>query len=220
MESAYRATSRRQVPELMNTATNLLNDHDTDTDEFVVMLARLKSAKETLSMANREVTVNEQDAETEYETRLEYDDKAVTTMAKLERRIEKSKRIASIPQRIAQDHGNNEIVRQKSTVRLPKSELKHFKGDIPSFWEQFRTVVHGNKELDAITKFNYLQSVLVGKAAATISGLTPTAACYNDSIEMLKSEYGNNDRIIDSYVYKLNSLNAVKNKNEIWALRN
>ncbi|KAG5893475.1 hypothetical protein JTB14_031253 [Gonioctena quinquepunctata] len=166
MESAYRATCRRQVTKLMNTATNLLNDNDTDTDEFVVMLARLKSAKETLSMANREVTVNEQDAETEYETRLEYDDKAVTTMAKLERRMEKSKMIASIPQRIAQDH------------------------------------------------------VLVGKAAATISGLTPTAACYNDSIEMLKSEYGNNDRIIDSYVHKLNSLNAVKNKNEIWALRN
>ncbi|KAG5864734.1 hypothetical protein JTB14_002044 [Gonioctena quinquepunctata] len=85
----------------MNTASNLLNDNDTDTDEFVVMLARLKSAKETLSMANREVTVNEQDAETEYETRLEYDDKAVTTMAKLERRIKKSKMIASIPQRIA-----------------------------------------------------------------------------------------------------------------------
>ncbi|KAG5870691.1 hypothetical protein JTB14_003889 [Gonioctena quinquepunctata] len=187
------------------------------------MLARLKSAKETLSMANREVTVNEQDVETEYEMRLEYDDKAVTTMAKLERRIEKSKTIASIPQRIAQDHGNNEIVRQKSTVRLPKLELKHFNGDIsawPSFWEQFRTVVHENKELDAITKFNYLQSVLVGKAAVTISGLTPTVACYNDSIEMLKSEYGNNDRIIDSYVHKLNSLNAVKNKNEIWALRN
>ncbi|KAG5866658.1 hypothetical protein JTB14_018603 [Gonioctena quinquepunctata] len=223
MESAYRATCRRQVTKLINTATNLLNDNDTDTDEFVVMLARLKSAKETLSMANREVTVNGQDAETEYETRLEYDDKAVTTMAKLERRIEKSKTIASIPQRIAQDHGNNEIVRQKSTVRLPKLELKHFNGDIsawPSFWEQFRTVVHENKELDAITKFNYLQSVLVGKAAATISGLTPTAACYNDSIEMLKSEYGNNDRIIDSYVHKLNSLNAVKNKNEIWAIRN
>ncbi|KAG5868469.1 hypothetical protein JTB14_035360 [Gonioctena quinquepunctata] len=223
MESAYRATCRRQVTKLINTATNLLNDNDTDTDEFVVMLARLKSAKETLTMANREVTVNEQDAETEYETRLEYDDKAVTTMAKLERRMEKSKTIASIPQRIAQDHGNNEIVRQKSTVRLPKLELKHFNGDIsawPSFWEQFRTVVHENKELDAITKFNYLQSVLVGKAAATISGLTPTAACYDDSIEMLKSEYGNNDRIIDSYVHKLNSLNAVKNKNEIWALRN
>ncbi|KAG5864405.1 hypothetical protein JTB14_001492 [Gonioctena quinquepunctata] len=223
MESAYRATCRRQVTKLMNTATNLLNDNDTDTDEFVVMLARLKSAKETLTMANREVLVNEQDAETEYETRLEYDDKAVTTMAKLERRMEKSKTIASIPQRIAQDHSNNEIVRQKSTVRLPKLELKHINGDIsawPSFWEQFRTVVHENKELDAIAKFNYLQSVLVGKAATTISGLTPTAACYNDSIEMLKSEYGNNDRIIDSYVHKMNSLNAVENKNEIWALRN
>ncbi|KAG5895745.1 hypothetical protein JTB14_029515 [Gonioctena quinquepunctata] len=100
MESAYRATCRRQVTKLINFATNLLNDNDTDTDEFVVMLTRLKSAKETLTMANREVTVNEQDAETEYETRLEYDDKAVTTMAKLERRIEKSKTIASIPQRI------------------------------------------------------------------------------------------------------------------------
>ncbi|KAG5858463.1 hypothetical protein JTB14_008508 [Gonioctena quinquepunctata] len=97
MESAYRATCRRQVTKLMNSATSLINDNDTDTDEFVVMLARLKSAKETSSMANGEVTVNEQDAETEYETRLEYDDKAVATMAKWERRIEKSKTIASIP---------------------------------------------------------------------------------------------------------------------------
>ena len=60
---------------------------------------------------------------------------------------------------------------------------------------------------------------MTGKAALTISGLTPTQACYGDTIRMLKDEYGSNERIVDEYLQQLMSLTPIKNRNDAVALR-
>ena len=52
-------------------------------------------------------------------------------------------------------------------VKLPVIQLPSFDGDVVqwlSFWEQFRTSVHERTELETVTKFNYLRSVLKGSA--------------------------------------------------------
>lgn len=109
-----------------------------------------------------------------------------------------------------------------STVRLPKLNLKTFNGDLHEFipfWEQFKSAVHENRNLDSAAKFNYLKSVLTGRALETINGLTPSEACYNDAIDMIKNEFGNKERIIDSYIQQLINLNPVKGKHDVTGLR-
>ncbi|XP_071055173.1 uncharacterized protein [Onthophagus taurus] len=101
----------------------------------------------------------------------------------------------------------------KNTVRLPKLELKKFNGDIatwPEFWEQFKQSVH-DSELDDVGKFAYLKSYLTGRAAATIAGLTSSGASYVNAIELLKAEFGNSQRIVDSYETDINGLRKLFN---------
>ena len=80
-------------------------------------------------------------------------------------------------------------------VKLSKLDLKKFNGDIskwPSFWDAFESSVHNNTRLAAIDKFNYLNSLLVKSASEAISGLSITAANYDEAVTILKRRFGNN----------------------------
>lgn len=95
--------------------------------------------------------------------------------------------------------------------------LKTFNGDLYEFiplWEQFRSAVHQNKVLDSATKLNYFQlkSFSTGRVLETITGLTPSEACYTwkDAIEMFQQEFDHKDKIIGSYVQKFINLSCKK----------
>ena len=58
----------------------------------------------------------------------------------------------------------------QQALKLPKLELPKFSGDIiewQPFWDKFKATVDSS-ELPVITKFTYLQSLLVGEADASI----------------------------------------------------
>ena len=51
--------------------------------------------------------------------------------------------------------------------------------------------MHSNTKLAPIDKFNYLNSLLVKSAYEAISGLSLTAANYDEAVAILKRRFGN-----------------------------
>ena len=83
-------------------------------------------------------------------------------------------------------------------VRLPKLELRKFKGDLmkwAEFWEQYRVSIHINKNLGTLEKFTYLKGNLEGPPLTTIGPLALTEENYEKAIGMLEGRYGRPDKI-------------------------
>ncbi|CAD7082106.1 unnamed protein product [Hermetia illucens] len=81
----------------------------------------------------------------------------------------------------------------------------HFHEWLP-FWERFRVAVHDRTDLTGTDKFNYLSNHLVGKAADTIAGFTPTNANYDSAVSLLLEQYGNVDKLVDHTMQQLMNL--------------
>ena len=90
-----------------------------------------------------------------------------------------------------------------SQVKLPKLVLKKFDGNVTNwitFWDSFESAIHSNTGLSNVEKFNYLTSMLERNAAEAISGLTLTAANYEEAIAILKRRFGNKQQIINKHM--------------------
>ena len=75
-----------------------------------------------------------------------------------------------------------------NSTRLPKLHLNMFDGNplaFQPFWDTFNSTVHSNCALDDVSKFNYLKSLLEGKANACLLGLDTTSENYKNAIELL-----------------------------------
>ena len=79
--------------------------------------------------------------------------------------------------------------------------------------------MHSNADLAPIDKFNYLNSHLVKSANEVISGLTLTAANYDEAVAILKRRFGNKQLIINKHMETLLNINSVKSGLNIQALR-
>lgn len=77
-------------------------------------------------------------------------------------------------------------------VRLPKISIPLFSGEFKA-WEQFRnlyeTLIHKNKHLSEIEKFQYLSSSLVGTAKQCISSFQLSADNYQLAYDALLAKY-------------------------------
>ena len=107
-------------------------------------------------------------------------------------------------------------------VKLPKLDLRKFDGDIskwPSFWDAFESSVHSNTKLTPVDKFNYLNSLLVNSASEAISGLSLTAANYDEAVTILKRRFGNKQLIINRQMETLLNIRSVKSGLNIQVLR-
>ena len=107
-------------------------------------------------------------------------------------------------------------------LKLPMVALKRFDGDPckwQTFWESFNSAVHDDSNMPDIMKFHHLNSLLDGKAATTIAGLSISASTYGEAIKLLKTQYGQKDNVIASHMEKLYNLPPVKGK-DIGKLRN
>lgn len=237
MELQYRKTCRTQITKLINASEDLLKNEAISVEDLTIMLDRVNVAHVNLKEANEKVLphLKQDKLEEEFEYVLDYDDRVAVATSRLRQRLA---RLAAEDQRgrgtssegvderrtPVQSHNqvSGSVETTINSVRLPKLNLKTFNGDLHDFipfWEQFKSAVHENKTLDSAGKFNYLKSVLTGKALDTINGLSPSEACYKDAIEMLQDEYGNKERIVDSYIQQLVSLREVKGKSDVAGLR-
>ncbi|XP_055906898.1 uncharacterized protein LOC129942111 [Eupeodes corollae] len=234
MELQARAGYRSQITKIVNEATEYLKTAgirdmedmsklDTIEEDLASYLQRLTTANENLRIINNEFQ-NKNIEDSKPEKVAEYEDSAVGMMARLQVRL------AKVQAKINPYQNDENVRRQSATplqrarcTKLPKLELKKYSGDHQewiSFWENFRTTVHGNESLSGAEKFNYLQSVLTGNAAKTISGFTPTDTCYDGAISLLQEEYGDSEKLIDKLMQKLMALPAVHSKTDSTGLRN
>ena len=107
-------------------------------------------------------------------------------------------------------------------MKLPKLKLRPFGGELTqwtSFWESFEAAVHTNPDLTAVEKFNYLSSVLECSAREAISGLSLTAANYEEAISTLKKRFGGWQKIIDKHMDALLKVGAVTSCHDVKAMR-
>lgn len=89
-------------------------------------------------------------------------------------------------------------------TKLPKLILKPFSGNLTGwspFWDMYKTAVHDNTHLSNIEKFQYLQSLLIGKAQEAIAGMPLTDANYTAAIDLLQCRFGDNERTIAAHNY-------------------
>lgn len=230
MEAANRASCRAQLSKVCNSVENYMdNEMKNETDAMVkegninVQLCRVKNAHQKLLQADEKMQakITEDNWEQEFNKALEYDDRAVRTIAKLEfelRKLQVSNNSENLRNEMAPPRISNE-----TSIKLKSLELKQFDGNFENwipFWEQYKQVIHSNPNLDVASKFTYLSNALVGKAAAVITGFLPTERCYNDAIELLNEEYGNTEQIIDKYIQKLLNIRVVNSSSDVRSLRN
>ena len=83
-------------------------------------------------------------------------------------------------------------VNMVKTAKLPRLELPKFSGNVmdwPSFWDKFTAIVD-KSDLQTVSKFTYLQSLLEGEAKSAIHGLSTTADHYVIACDILKERFG------------------------------
>ncbi len=93
----------------------------------------------------------------------------------------------------------------RPSALLPKLQIKKFDGQFSEwteFWDKFSAIVRLTS-IPTITKFSYLQSLLVGEAEAIIKGLSLTEQNYSVAVNLLKDRFGRKERIIFSHIQRL-----------------
>lgn len=77
----------------------------------------------------------------------------------------------------------------KIRAKLPKLEVKRFKGNVckwQEFWDSFESSIHQNDCLSDVDKFNYLRGLLEEPAKSCIAGFSLTASNYESAVNILK----------------------------------
>ncbi|CAB3993299.1 Hypothetical predicted protein, partial [Paramuricea clavata] len=91
----------------------------------------------------------------------------------------------------------------KQNVRLPRLNLKHFKGDpikFQSFWDSFEITIHNNENLSDVSKMSNLISLLEGPAYSAVAGLSLTSANYKSAVDTLKERFGCEEVVISAHM--------------------
>jgi len=101
----------------------------------------------------------------------------------------------------------NEVSVKLPTITLPKFDGKY--EDWLSFEDSFKTLVHDNTKIQAVQKFNYLKSCLIGNAAQVIHSLSATAENYEIAWNLLRERYSNKRIIIQNHVKALFELQVM-----------
>lgn len=107
----------------------------------------------------------------------------------------------------------NEVSVKLPTITLPKFDRKF--EDWLSFEDSFKTLVHSNEKIQAVRKFNYLKSCLIGNAAQIIQSLSTTAENYEIAWNLLTERYSNKRIIIQNHVKALFELQVVSKESAL-----
>ena len=107
-------------------------------------------------------------------------------------------------------------------VKLPKISLPRFGGDPvkwTTFWDSYRSAIHGNDSLSDVDKFNYLRSLLDHTTLKAIAGLTLSTANYQQAIEILCKRFGNKQVIVSKLMDTLMSMDPIPSDRHLRDLR-
>ncbi|XP_075732109.1 uncharacterized protein LOC142774856 [Rhipicephalus microplus] len=199
-------TARRQMNvRLINEAEVVMES--ADSAKISSLIERLQGNNADLDNVNTklEELIPEDEFATQFEAVLTYQDAALEMMGQLKawewqlRQTHCPTTTQSLPARPSLTPEDRTL---RKVIKLATLQLQTFDGQLyhwPLFWEQFRTALEENENLTKGGKFQYLKTLLKEDKAAGISGLQATAECYDDAIEILKSRFGDNRRIVQDH---------------------
>ncbi|KMQ82671.1 hypothetical protein RF55_22189 [Lasius niger] len=132
-------------------------------------------------------------------------------------------RIQNITKKLNQHiQKDSERRRENSNVRLPQIELKTFSDDVTKFatwYQQFQQMIDKNSTISVIEKYNYLMSLLSGRALKSLEGLEITEENYETAKQLLKKQFGDTERIIENHMTKLMTSKNISDVNNVVGLR-
>ena len=103
----------------------------------------------------------------------------------------------------------------EQNVRLPKFSLPTFSGNFlqwKGFWDSFLAAVYNKSSVSSINKFYYLKSNLEGQALVAVSGFELSKENYERAVQMLKTRFGDTNRILEAHYSQLQQLFSVSNQ--------
>lgn len=101
------------------------------------------------------------------------------------------------------------VVSASSFVRLPTMKLEPFAGNVEAwsrFWEQFQSSVDQNPSVSQTEKHVFLRGYLEGEPKRLVDGIPVTADNYEQTKKILRSKYGDKNRIIQAHLDYLENL--------------
>ena len=106
-------------------------------------------------------------------------------------------------------------------TKLPAIQIKRFHGDpklFNNFYQQFVATVD-SQNIEGVTKFTYLKSLVGGEAERAISGLAVTSENYAHALEILQKRFGNPQLVINTLMADFVRIEGVKNMVDTQGLR-
>ena len=85
----------------------------------------------------------------------------------------------------------------KARVKFPKLTISKFEGthlDWQRFWNQFECEID-RARFEQVTKFDFLQEMLIPKVIFLVDGLPFTTEDYEKAKKILKSKYGKESEV-------------------------
>ena len=115
------------------------------------------------------------------------------------------------------EFSRDEIARsnEKVRVKLPKLKITKFEGTVLNcfwFWNQFETEIN-QVQISLISKFSYLNKLLVPKIRLLIDVLPFTSEGYARAKSTLTSKYGKPSEVVAARIQCISSLPVISNCN-------
>lgn len=193
-------------------------DIDEDLIQQLIEKAELKYAKvEEVSNKIQEATDDVKDIEDEVNSIDELLDRVLELKSKAKVKLKKKEKTeegANQKTRYLQKNQGDEEYRE--SVRLPQLNIEKFTGDIEKyreFMDIFTVMIH-KKKYEDVEKFFYLKSYLTGDAEKLIQGMSSTSANYHIALEILETNFGSEEVLINNHVSKLINLEKYDERNK------
>ncbi|XP_017475849.1 PREDICTED: uncharacterized protein LOC108366080 [Rhagoletis zephyria] len=160
------------------------------------------------------------------ESQLEEDHRAAFEQSYIQAKAALTDRMATLqamesPQQFSSTHIFNER-KQAGRIYLPKLQLTRFSGeqrDWLDFYNVFSTLVHNNKDLSDVEKFQYLRSCLADKASRLIQSLEVTSVNYKVALELIVAWFNNSRLIFQAHMQQISDIPPLSSAT-VPALRN
>lgn len=97
-------------------------------------------------------------------------------------------------------------------IKLPTLQIEPFDGTPekwPAFNEMFTNHVHNNPQYTTTSKFTYLMSLMTQEAQTAMAGFSIASRSYEEALAFLRSEFGDQQKILRSLYNKLRNLTPV-----------
>ena len=135
-------------------------------------------------------------------------------------------RLANILQRNFsnnQSSGNHSTSNHSSALKLPPIQIGKFDGNPlnwVNWWPKYEALIHNRRDLEASTKFLYLQSYVTEKAAKELWGAGPETLPYHKAIEILFDKFADKELLTGVYRDQLKKIPFPKSARDIPGIRN